>query len=123
MRDLLHDSTMSWGRTARFTQEHSESSQHFTFRGKYRRGPAGLQPVPQGQITVFSPQRISGDVGDDDLLSEEGGPSARSRPRADGSAVKGTGVAGRKAGSRAVPKPVAIRIQQKNRTQRNAGNL
>src|SRR5207244_3985015 len=69
------------------------------------------------------PQQVCGDVADDDRLPEVGGPPARTCLRTNGSAVEGSGVTGRKAGSRAMPKTVAIRVQQKDRTQRTAGNL
>src|SRR5258706_16411676 len=102
MRDLSDNLLMLRSRTAWFAREHGEAPQHFAFGRKNRRGPARLQPVRQGQIAILVPQRVCGDVADDDRLSEVGSPPARTRPRSDGSAAKGAGVAGRKAGSRAM---------------------
>src|SRR6266487_5409591 len=77
----------------------------------------------QGQFSIVVPQWVCGDVADNDGLPEVGGPPARTCLRTDGSAVKGAGVAGRKAGSRAMPKTAAIRVQRKDRTKRTSGNL
>src|ERR1051326_6155211 len=77
----------------------------------------------QGHISIVVPQRVCGDVADDDRLPEVGGPTARTCLRADGPAVERTGVAGREAWTRAVPKTVALRVQQKDRTKRTGGNL
>src|SRR5437867_5083951 len=98
-------------RTAWLAREHGEAPQRFAIGRKNRRGPTRAQPVRQGQIAIIVSQRICGDVADNDRLSEVGSPAARTRGRADGSAAKSSDVAGRKAGSRAMPKPVVIRTQ------------
>src|SRR2546425_3484279 len=123
MRDLSDNLLMLRSRTAWFAREYGETPQHFAFGRKNGCGPARLQPVRQGHISIVVPQRVCGDVTDNDGLPEVGGPPARTCLWADGSAVEGPGVAGRKAGSRAVPKPAAIRVQQKDRTKGTAGNL
>ena len=123
MRDLSNNLLMLRSWTAWFAREYGETPQHFAFGRKNGCGPARLQPMCQGQFAIIVPQRVCGDVADNDGLPEVGGPPARTCLWADGSAFEGTGVAGRKAGSRAVPKPAAIRVQQKNRTKRTAGNL
>src|SRR2546425_10604498 len=102
MRDLSDNPLMLRSRTAWFARKHGETPQHLTFGRKNRRGPARLQPMRQSQIAIPVPQRVRGDVADNDRLPEVGGPPARTRFRADGAAVKGTCVAGRKTGSSAV---------------------
>src|SRR5262245_65671304 len=121
MRDLGDNLLMLRSRTAWLAREHSETSQHFAFGRKNGCGPARLQPMRQGHISIVVPQRICGDVAGNDGLPEVSGPPARTCLRADGSAFEGTGVAGRKAGTRAVPKTVAFRVQQKDRTKRSGG--
>src|SRR6185295_13281788 len=121
MRDLTDNLLMLRSRTAWFAREHGETPQYFTFGRKNGCGPARVQPVRQGQIAVIFPQRVCGNVTDNDRLFEIAGSPARTRFRADDSAGKGDNVAGWKAWRCAVPKPVAIRVQQKDRTQRTAG--
>ena len=123
MGDLSNDSLMLRCRTAWFAREHSEASQGIAFGRENRRGPTRAQPVRQGQVAIVVPQRVRSDVADDDRLFEINRSPARTGRWSDGSAAKGTDVAAREAGSRAVPKPVVMRIQQKNRTERTAGNL
>src|SRR5213593_4489218 len=122
MRDLSDNLLMLRSRTAWFGREYCETPQHFAFGRKNGCGPARLQPMRPRQIAIIVPQRVCGDVADNDRLSKVSGSPARTCLRTDGSAVKGIGEAGRKAGSRSTPKPVAIRIQQKNRRQRTTGN-
>src|SRR5258707_15707948 len=105
MRDLSDEPLVLRSRTARFAREHGQTPQNFAFAGKYRCGPARAQPMRQRQITIIVPQRVGSGVADDDRPSEIGGSPARTRFRANGSAVKCTVVAGRKAGGRAMPKP------------------
>src|SRR6266545_636126 len=114
MRDLSDNLLMLRSRTAWFAREYGETPQYFAFGRKNGCGPARLQPMRQGQFSIVVPQRVCGNVADNYRLSKVGGPPARTCLRTDGSAVEGTGVAGRKAGSRAVPKPAAIRVQQKD---------
>src|SRR5213593_4799068 len=95
-------------RTPWLARQHGEAPQRSTFGRQNRRGPTRAQPVRQGQIAILVPERIRSDVADNDRLSEVGGPPARTCPRSDGFAAKGIDVAGRKAGSCAMPKPVLV---------------
>src|SRR5437773_8716522 len=109
MGDLSDNLLMLRSRTTWFAREHRETPQHLAFGRKYRRGPTRAQPVRQGDITIAVPQPVSGNVADDDRLSQIDSSPARPRLRPDGSAVKIISVTGRQAGSCAMPKPVVIR--------------
>ena len=77
----------------------------------------------QGQIAVIGPQRIGGDVGDDHWFCAVSGRPARTDGRTDDDAIDCVGVVYRQAGRCAVPEAVGVRIQQKDRRQRTAGQF
>ena len=76
-----------------------------------------------GQIAVIGPQRIRGDVGDDHWLCAVSGRSTRTRARADDGAINCLSISLWQAGGCSLPKTFGIRIQQKDRSQRTAGQF
>src|SRR5262245_39616702 len=77
----------------------------------------------QGQVSIIGPKWILSDIGDNDWFFAVRRRSARSRGRTDGGTVDRAGIALWKARRCAVPKTVAIRIQQQNRRKRTFGQL
>ena len=69
------------------------------------------------------PTAIRGDVGDDYRLGAVRGRPARTHGRSDDDAVDCLGVRDWQAGRGAVPKPVAVRLEQQDRRQRTAGQF
>src|SRR5882724_9079584 len=77
----------------------------------------------QGQIAKISPQRIGVDVGDEHWLPAVRGGPARTHRWTDDQAVDCLGVVYWQAGRRAVSKLVRVRVEQKDRSQRTAGQV
>jgi len=74
--DLLDEGLLVWRRPSRLTRVDREGGQHPAIRGADRRRPARAQPMGQRQVSILRPERILGDVSDDDLLVAIRGRSA-----------------------------------------------
>ena len=68
----------------------------------------------QGEVAVIFPERISGDIRDNDGFRAVGGRSAGSRGRANETPVDRVDILRREAWRRAVPELPGVRIQQEN---------
>src|ERR1700682_599843 len=89
---------------------------------KYRSRPAGAEPIWLGHTSVWLPERILENVGDDNRFSAVHGRAAGSRLRSDAKAVDGLGVRLGKAGSGAVPHVLPVLIKEQDRAKQ-AGKL
>ncbi len=85
------------------------------------RGPAGAQPVGEGEVAEIGPQGVGGDVGHDDLAIEVRRRAARAHAGADGDAMDGIVVGGREAGRGPAQQAPAGVIQQQHRAERARG--
>src|SRR5262245_20390641 len=103
-------------RNSRFAGVYRKSSQYPAIQGDYRCRPARSEAMWQGQVSIIGPKWILSDIGDNDWFFAVRRRSARSRGRTDGGTVDRVGIPLWKTRRCAVPKTVAIRIQQQNRT-------
>ncbi len=76
-------------RDARDPVVHGEGAQQAPVAGQDRRGPAGGHARPVGQVPEVVPERVGGDVGDDDRFPPVGGRAARADALTGGDPVDG----------------------------------
>ena len=76
MSNMLDRVLFTRTRAARLVIIHGEGSDHFSFRGKDRRGPTSAERVSQRKIAKIRPQWIGRDIRDDDLFTPVGSGSA-----------------------------------------------
>ena len=115
MHRPLDQLQLGGGRVAGFPIINGEGAENSPARVLNRRGPAGVQTVLQRQLAVVRPQRISGDVLDDDLPLAVGGRATGSVRGTDGQTVDGAVVGFRQAGCRTVPHMDAVVVEQEDR--------
>ena len=113
VRDLLDDGLDARARTTRLAIVHGERRDDLALRGENRRRPAGTQRVGQREVAIGGPQRVGGDVLDDDLPPVVRGRSTGSGARGDDGAVDGIRVSLREARGRTVPEAVAVEQQDR----------
>ena len=104
-------------RFARFAVVDGEAADRLSVAAEDRRRPAGQQSMLEGDVAVARPQRIGGDIGDDDAFAAMKGGPAGSLPLADGNSVDRRVVGIRQARRRAVQDMAAIGIEQQDRAQ------
>src|SRR5580704_72913 len=98
---------------------HGKRSQDAAILRGDRRRPASSQPMRKREMAVVGPQRVGGNIGDDDWQASVSGSATRSDAGADLDAINNLGVFPwqRRAGT--VAQGLAVGIQKQNRAQQS----